>query len=188
MLNTERVADMTEWYLKVLDARVVHDGPAGVFLSYDEEHHRIAFIDSTRGGKPSGQVPPMASAPVQPQGVTEGVNPLDIVGGPLTGLSHIAFTFTKLGDLLDNYGRLAALGIRPVLSMNHGTTTSLYYRDPEGNHVELQIDNMPVEEGEAFMASEVFLRRPGGIVIDPDELVKGLLSGVSEEELVKPAW
>jgi catechol-2,3-dioxygenase len=34
---------------------------------------------------------------------------------------------------------------------NHGLTTSLYYRDPDGNKVELQVDNMTMEQADEFM-------------------------------------
>ena len=59
------------------------------------------------------------------------------------GLEHVAFTYASLGDLLDTYERLRELGITPYWSINHGPTTSLYYRDPDGNGIELQIDSFP---------------------------------------------
>jgi catechol-2,3-dioxygenase len=37
---------------------------------------------------------------------------------------------------------LKGAGITPFVSVNHGLTTSFYYRDPDGNGVELQIDNL----------------------------------------------
>ena len=37
---------------------------------------------------------------------------------------------------------LEEVGIQPHVPVQHGPTTSLYYRDPDGNMVELQIDNM----------------------------------------------
>jgi hypothetical protein len=40
--------------------------------------------------------------------------------------------------------------IRPFYSINHGPTTSLYYTDPDGNRVELLVDNFATAgEGQA---------------------------------------
>lgn len=40
------------------------------------------------------------------------------------------------------------------LFQNHGPTTSLYYRDPDGNQIETQVDNFETaEEATAFMNS-----------------------------------
>ncbi len=98
---------------------------------------------------------------------------------------HVAFTFASMGELLDNYERLAARGIRPFRSINHGPTTSMYYVDPDGNRVELQIDNFATaEEGQAWMLSPAFDRNPIGVEFDPDELVRKFQAGVPVAELV----
>jgi hypothetical protein len=73
-----------------------------------------------------------------------------------------------MGEFLDNYVRLRDRGIRPFFCVNHGPTTSMYYRDPDGNRVELQIDNFATaEEGQAWMHSEAFDRNPIGVEYDP---------------------
>jgi catechol 2,3-dioxygenase-like lactoylglutathione lyase family enzyme len=46
----------------------------------------------------------------------------------------------SMGDLLDAYARLKALGIELHASLDHRLTCSLYYEDPDGNRVELQTD------------------------------------------------
>ena len=101
------------------------------------------------------------------------------------GLHHVAFTFASMGELLDNYERLAARGIRPFRCINHGPTTSMYYVDPDGNRVELQIDNFATaEEGQAWMRSPAFDRNPIGVEFEPDELVRRFRAGVPVAELV----
>src|SRR3546814_5178524 len=84
------------------------------FLSYDEEHHRVAILN----------VPGLQP---QPEGVV--------------GVHHCAFTYATLADLMATYERLRDKGIRPVFPINHGPTTSMYYADPDGNQIELQVDN-----------------------------------------------
>ena len=89
-------------------------------------------------------------------------------------------------EFLDNYVRLRGRGIRPFFCVNHGPTTSMYYRDPDGNRVELQIDNFATaEEGQAWMLSPAFDANPIGVTYDPDTLVERSRAGVPVAELVQ---
>ena len=111
---------------------------------------------------------------------------------PLIEGIYLGFTDAKAGlnvDLaptfLDNYVRLRDRGIRPFFCVNHGPTTSMYYRDPDGNRVELQIDNFATaKEGQDWMLSPAFDRNPIGVEYDPDDLVKRFKAGVPVAELV----
>jgi hypothetical protein len=50
--------------------------------------------------------------------------------------------------------------------------TSFYYRDPDGNNVELTAQNFPTLEAMvAFMASQAFKDNPSGRELDPDAYV-----------------
>ena len=58
----------------------------------------------------------------------------------------------------------------PEFCLDHGMTFSYYYRDPDGNHVELQVDNFGdwakssafVREGPEFHEDPIGqVRRPG---------------------------
>jgi catechol-2,3-dioxygenase len=168
VFQTNRLPAMRDWYCTVLDGRVIYENPHLSFVTYDDEHHRVAFVDFG----------PLAHR--------------DLEGGDLRyrttdqpGLHHVAFTFGSKGELLGNYERLAARGIRPFRSINHGPTTSMYYVDPDGNRVELQIDNFATaEEGQAWMLSPAFDRNPIGVEFDPDNLVRRFQAGVPVAELV----
>lgn len=150
---------MTQWYVQVLDGRVVYANDALAFITYDDEHHRVAFLNA---------------------GATERPGPTH------SGLEHIAFTYSELGDLLDNYQRLKTDDITPFWCINHGPTTSIYYRDPDNNQIELQIDNFDTEEAlEEFFASGAFVANPIGVEFDPDDLHRRLLAGEPISELVK---
>jgi hypothetical protein len=146
---------------------VVYENPQLGFVTYDDEHHRVAFIDFG---------PLTSRARAGELGVRDSDQP---------GLHHVAFTFGSMGELLGTYARLKGDGIRPFLAINHGPTTSMYYVDPDGNRVELQIDNFATaEEGEAWMHSPAFDRNPIGVEFDPDELVRKFRAGVPVAELV----
>jgi catechol-2,3-dioxygenase len=167
--QTNRMAEMRDWYATVLGGRVIYENDHLCFVTYDDEHHRVAFADF---------------APLAPRDPAAGTE-LGVRPGDQPGLHHVAFTFASLGELLDNYASLKNLGIRPFFCVNHGPTTSMYYRDPDGNRVELQIDNFATaEEGQAWMHSAAFDRNPIGIEYDPEELTRKFRSGVPTAALV----
>lgn len=102
----------------------------------------------------------------------------------VTGLDHFQMQFASIDDLFDRYEALAARGIVPARAANHGPSTSFYYRDPDGNRVELSVKNYATEaETLTFMQSETFRRNPAGIDVDPAEYVGRYRNGASLEEL-----
>ncbi|WP_234021393.1 VOC family protein [Streptomyces sp. 142MFCol3.1] len=187
VLWTRQVPQLRDWYLSVLQARVVHENPAAVFLTYDDEHHRIAVTD------PDGAAKMAAEHAGGYEGIV-GVGattdlPVDLASLPLHGLAHIAFAYASLQDLLENYERLKKEGITPTATINHGTTTSMYYADPDGNQIELQVDNFETaQEGTEFIESDSFTRNPVGVPYDPDDLLARLRSGESAADLTVPTW
>jgi catechol-2,3-dioxygenase len=159
VLRTTRFKEMTEWYRTVLNATIAYENNFLAFMTYDDEHHRIAI----------------AAFP----GVVERA-------AHAAGLDHLAYTYGSLGDLVATYERLKAAGITPAVTINHGITTSMYYRDPDGGKVELQIDNYDNAQAmHDFMRSAQFEKNPIGVDFDPDELARGYHAGKSQAELVK---
>jgi catechol-2,3-dioxygenase len=158
VLRTTRYDELRAWYQLVLQATVQLENPMLCFLTYDDEHHRLAIVNLP------GLVPrPRAS----------------------DGVDHIAFTYASLGDLLHTYARLKREGITPYWCINHGPTTSLYYRDPDGNQIELQIDNYPdVESLNAWMRSGALQANPIGVDFDPDVLLARFERGDPLSELI----
>lgn len=103
-----------------------------------------------------------------------------------TGLHHVAFTYATLAELLGTYTRLRDKGLTPFWCVNHGPTTSLYFEDPDGNHIELQIDNFQTEADlEKWFASGDFEKNPIGTTFDPDELLERMNAGEAFSDLVK---
>ena len=157
VLRTSRFHELLDWYKLVLNAHVAFQDDGIAFLAYDEEHHRIAMIN----------VPGLAEQPVGAAGV-----------------HHYAFTYESLPVLFGNYERLKECGIEPLWCVNHGPTTSMYYGDPDGNQVELQVDNYDTVEvaGEYFF-SDAFTTNPIGVDFNPADIIARLKSGENETEI-----
>ena len=154
VFRTSRFDEMIAWYKRVLNAKPAFESPGIAFLAYDDEHHRVAFIN----------VPNLTEQPAGQAGV-----------------HHVAFTYDNLQTLLDNHDRLKEAGIEPIWPVNHGPTTSLYYADPDGNQLEFQVDNYDtVEEAGAFFFSDQFATNPIGVDIDPGKLRERLNAGEDE--------
>ncbi|KAI1765051.1 Glyoxalase/Bleomycin resistance protein/Dihydroxybiphenyl dioxygenase [Hypoxylon sp. FL1150] len=157
VLRTPNFKPMVEYYKALLGAHIVLETPNLAFITYDDEHHRIAI----------------ASFP----GCTERVK-------TAAGLEHIAFTFDTLGDLVTAYRQRKARGIEPIWCVNHGPTTSMYYQDPDGNQVEVDNFNTP-EEATACMMSPDMAQNPLGVDFDPEDLIRRLESGEPEADIKK---
>ena len=143
--RTSRFQEMLEWYQVALGAKIVHADAMLAFLTYDSEHHRIAIVN---------------------------LPGLEEQAAKAAGTDHIAFAYADLGDLLYTYRRLKRHGIEPFWCINHGPTTSMYYKDPDRNRVEFQVDNFATaEEANRWMRSGDFAANPIGVVFDPDELL-----------------
>src|SRR5215210_1782464 len=158
VLRTQQLEPMAEWWANVLQADVVFKNAFLAFLTFDEEHHRVAI----------------AQHPHSNDAVQDSV-----------GLDHVAFTYDSLGDLIATYERLLAEGITSHWIVNHGPTLSLYYRDPDGNQAELQIDRFATpEQATAFFESDTFRRHPVGHSVDFEDLVRRFHAGEPTESLI----
>jgi catechol-2,3-dioxygenase len=155
---THRYDEMIDWYTDVFEARVQHRDDKLAFVTYDEEHHRFAFLNLGPGG---------AEKPRR---------------GP--GVHHLAYTWNDLAGLLEVYKRLRARGIRPRTMLRHGPTLSMYYADPDGNQLEFQVDLLDADAANAFLRGPAFAANPIGEPFDPDELVARFDAGEPVGDLV----
>jgi len=159
VLKTAKFNDVIDWYATVLQARVAFRNDFIAFLTYDDEHHRVAVINM-----PDSPTPEPAAA----------------------GVHHIAYTYADLGELLSTYRRLKASGIEPARCINHGPTISMYYRDPDGLRVELQIDVFAtMDEAHAYLTGPDFAENPIGIIFDPEQLIRDYEAGRAYVDLVR---
>ena len=71
--RTRRLAEMLDWYGTVFGAKVQHQNPAMSFLTFDDEHHRFAFLDLSV---------------IDPEGAEPDAK-------TWTGVDHLAWTFAR---------------------------------------------------------------------------------------------
>ena len=164
-LKTNRVPEMMEWYTTVVGMTTNHRSQFGAWLTNDAANHRMALLAH----------PALSDDP-------------DKV--PHTGLHHLAFEYEDVGQLMDSYARLKQLGIEPHACLDHGMTTSLYYMDPDGNSVELQVDNYgdwPASSHWMRTAPE-FETNPIGISFDPEQMLAAWRSEGDAAELHRRAY
>ena len=159
LVRTTRYDTMKEWYKTVLGAAVVFESDKICLLTFDTEHHRVAVL------RVDGEHAPLPAT---------------------NGIEHVAFTYAGLDDLVATYERLKSEGILPTACINHGPTTSIYYSDPDGNHLELLTDNFPnVAELQAWFETGAHEAHPKGVPFDPDVLARKLHQSVPACELLK---
>jgi catechol-2,3-dioxygenase len=160
-IRARRLNEMVEWYKTVFNATVQHENEFLAFMTFDEEHHRLViFEDEATVAKPENAA----------------------------GVDHVGYGFASFGQLVATYERLKNEGILPFLPLNHRFTTSLYYRDPDGNEVELSVDNFSKQDCAAFVASEAMAeigKPPFGHSFDPDELARMYHRGLPDAMLAR---
>lgn len=162
-LRARKLPEMIEWYQKFLNAQVEHDMGFGAFMTFDDEHHRLVIFttDDTVEKDPNA-----------------------------AGVEHIGIGLPDFKSLADEYERLKEQNILPSLPVNHGFTTSLYYNDPEGNEIELTVDNFATKEAcREWMHSDKMVAAMTlptfGDVFDPEEMVRLVRAGASQSELAR---
>jgi len=159
VLKSSKYQKAIDWWKEFLGAYTQFESDFITFLTYDEEHHRLAIINAPNAKARSGDV---------------------------AGVDHFAFGYADLEQFVATYERLKEQGVLPYWCINHGPTTSLYYKDPDGNQVEIQVENFPtLEECAEWFHSEAFRKNPIGVEFDADLLAKRFHEGTPIEELLK---
>ncbi len=158
--KTTRLDAMIDWYGRVVGTVPNYRDNVAAWMSNDEANHRVALLGVPNLEDDPGKV-------------------------PHTGMHHSAFEYPSINQLLETYERLKDVGIMPHAALDHGVTTSLYYLDPDGNSVELQVDNFAdwQASSEWMRTAPEFKDNPIGVQIDPDQLLAAWRAGADVGEL-----
>jgi catechol 2,3-dioxygenase len=161
-IKTSRLDAMIAWYGLVIGAQVQFKDATAAWMANDAANHRVAFL----------AVPGLSDDPQKTQH---------------TGMHHSAFEYASFGDLMQSFDRLRKEGVLPAFCLDHGLTISLYYRDPDGNFVELQSDNFSDWKlsSEWMRTSPDFARDPIGTFFDPARVYDAFTAGADLKALQK---
>lgn len=163
-LTTGNLDAMLEWYGKVLGMTVNKRVAASAgtpfktvaFASNDEVNHRLSFFE-TPGLQADGD------------------------SDHHSRVQHIAFEYETLDDLLGTYVRLKRLGIPLLWAADHFIQTAIYYADPDGNIIELNVNNFTsdwtVTEQLKHLPAQLHLN------VDPEKMIAARKAGASVWEL-----
>src|SRR3984893_9575814 len=155
-LKTTRLQELIDWYTTVVGAEVTFKDATGAWLTNDAANHRIALLC----------FPGFVDDPDRET---------------RTGMHHSAFEYDSFAELSDSYLRLRDAGIEPDICIDHGMTLSYYYKDPDGNRVELQCDVFGnwARSSDWMRTSEDFHANPIGVFVDPVRIGAAAASGES---------
>ena len=153
-LKTTRLQEMIDWYGVVVGTEANHADDMGAWLSNDQANHRVALL----------AFPNFTDDPDKEEH---------------TGLHHSAFEYDSFEDLNASYLRMREEGIEPEVCIDHGMTLSYYYKDPDGNRVELQCDVFGdwSKSTEWMRTSADFKANPIGVFVDPAAIAGAAADG-----------
>lgn len=166
IFSDENYDAMVDFYQMIFNGEITnvnnHEGKTKLtFITYDDHDHRVVVIKQ----------PGWGSKPNRP-----------------VGLSHIAFAYSSLGELIFIYKTLKAAGHPPPhWTVNHGNSTSFYYRDPDGNEVETMLDNFSALDTQDYKRFYQFTEEFGEMSegnFDPDKMVALYEAGTPDSVLM----
>ena len=159
-LKTSHLQQMVDWYEIVVGVEVQFQDANNAWTTNDEANHRLAFL----------MVPGLEDDPNKVKH---------------NGIHHSAFEYDSFADLMSSFDRIRGYGILPAFCLDHGSTMSLYYQDPEGNYVELQSDNFGNWKlsGHFMRTSDDFRANPIGTFFDPAQVFEAYAAGRPFAEL-----
>lgn len=159
VFRTANPEGMISWYCDLLGAQVVLRHEAISFITWDHAQDRMAFMTAP------GPVPDASQQ----------------------RFDHLAIELRSLQDLARTYRRMQSAGISPYQAFNHGVSTSMYFRDPDGNQVELTVENFgSVADLNQWLATGTFDENPLGVRLEPETLALRIESDGAERFAPEP--
>ena len=159
----EQYEKMVWWYQTLFGGDVsAVEGPPGEEYSLDESLDAVVIVKRPDLQKNETPFPP---------------------GKP--GILHMAWSYASLAELMYVYRHARDNGIRVQSVLNTGILIQFYYNDPDGNQIELQIDNYDTSEEtqQVQRVKAIRLPIPPEQFYDADKMLAMLEAGVPDSDL-----
>ena len=174
--KTIRYKEMVNFYTKLFDCEPLYTSDELTFLAFDEEHHRVAIANTSMVFDKLGFIPKL---------IMRMKNWMNRSLPSIVGLDHISYKLNPIGKWFDFYHAAKAKGLSPYWTINHGWITGMYFKDPDGNLVEIFFEHFRNQEEFKSNISPDFSDEPIGTNMDIDVLYDLFKNGASFEELIK---
>ena len=144
VLKCQDLEKAREFYVDVLGMTLAKFDPnRGMFLRFNDYHHDIAIFKTG----------PDADPPKQNQ----------------VGLVHVALVVDDLDTVKAWYAKLKARGVPIVGTADHAVTNSMYFKDPEGNTLEIYCE-VPFSVYDWHTQGMGFIAHPLNLEAEPAEV------------------
>ncbi len=175
--KTQNYEKMIMFYEKLFGCKPMYKSKDIAFLAFDEEHHRIAIANTEPGIKKLGFIARIVL------GLKNWLNK----NVPTTiGLDHISYRLNPIDRWFEFYHKAKERGLKPYWTINHGWITGMYYKDPDGNLVELFFEHWKNDdEYKKEISARGFPEEPVGTNMDIDILYQMYKNGEPLENLTK---
>jgi len=126
VLNVKNVEESTKFYTEVIGFQISKQSDTATFLTCGKIHHDLALFKAKQTFRVEGGV----------------------------GLNHMALQVEDFNMLTEYHHMLELNNIKIDRTTDHGMTSSIYLKDPDGNGIELFCNNQDnPEEGLELMGS-----------------------------------
>ena len=174
--KTTNYEAMVSFYKNLFGCEPLYQSDQMSFLTYDNEHHRIAIANTS-----------------------EILNDLNLIERmimkfklflnkkipSIQGLDHVSYRINPIEKWFDFYFSAQERGLKPLWTINHGWISGIYYEDPDGNLVEIFFEHFRSAEEFKENISPDFEDEPIGTNMDIEVLYKMFKSGAPFLDLIK---
>ena len=174
--NTINYDAMVDFYTKLFGCKPLYESEELTFLAFDEEHHRVAIANTSGVFKNLGFIP---------KTIMRLKNWMNRSLPSIIGLDHISYKLNPIEKWFEFYHKAKEQGLEPYWTINHGWITGMYYKDPDGNLVEIFFEHWRNHAEFKTNISSDFSDEPIGTNMDIDVLYDMFKKGVSFEELIQ---
>jgi catechol 2,3-dioxygenase-like lactoylglutathione lyase family enzyme len=179
--KTMKYDEMIDFYSRLFHMKPLYSSEDLTFLTFDEEHHRVAIANISAALKENmGALPRfIINSLVKVRNFVNKVTP------NLVGLDHVSYKMDSIESWFDFYHKAKENGLEPVWTINHGWISGIYYRDPDGHLVEIFYEHFrSAEEFRSNAIAPDFAEEPIGTNMDIDVLYDMYKNGTPFEELI----